>query len=490
MFDATVTTCAVEGDYLFLPYQCRWTEDQSDVRVCVKARQIGITWATGLDELFNAAEGLWDVLYVAYDMDIGYQFIHDVSQWAVKFQALEGVDTRDPFYTDERDLCAGSIRLKSGKRITALASTPRKFRGRRGCVIIDEAAFHPDVDAVLQAALKVPTWGGRTIIISTHYGVENPFNLLVNRIRSGELSYSLHEITLDDALRDGLYKRICEVTGKSWTPEAEAEWRQEEIDRFPDSAAADEELFCLPRSSGNAYFDRESVTRCMDHDLPTIKLQPDLENEAALLQGEWAWLDSWLWNKVSPLVAKLDKYEAHYLGMDFARSGHLSVIAPVAMSRDNHRKVPFLVEMGKMPHEAQRRVLWYILDKLPRFSGACLDAGGNGSWLAEVTAAKYPVVQAVSITQPWYAEQIPALLKTVEAKEITLPFSRELQGDFDLFRFQNGIPRLPHTATKTRARGQARHGDGAMAIALAHQACLTHDDLSEYLSNVCSTRWT
>ena len=43
-------------------------------------------------------------------------------------------------------------------------------------------------------------WGGQVIIISTHDGAENPFNELIQDVRAGNLPYSLHRITLDDAL--------------------------------------------------------------------------------------------------------------------------------------------------------------------------------------------------------------------------------------------------------------------------------------------------
>ncbi len=50
--------------------------------------------------------------------------------------------------------------------------------------------------------------------------------------------------TLTRRWSEGLYQRIALVTGKEWTPAAEAEWRQDIIDFYGDGA--DEELFCVP----------------------------------------------------------------------------------------------------------------------------------------------------------------------------------------------------------------------------------------------------
>ncbi|UGA40359.1 hypothetical protein JOS77_14150 [Chromobacterium haemolyticum] len=55
----------------------------------------------------------------------------------------------------------------------------------QGKVVIDEAAFHGDVQGVLDAATALLIWGGQIAVISSHNGKANAFNKLVQDIDSG-----------------------------------------------------------------------------------------------------------------------------------------------------------------------------------------------------------------------------------------------------------------------------------------------------------------
>ncbi|KZJ93574.1 hypothetical protein AWH00_23300 [Escherichia coli] len=59
-------------------------------------------------------------------------------------------------------------------------SNPGNIRGMQGNVTIDEAAFHEQLDEVLKAVTPLTTWGGKVRLISTHDGVDNPFNQLIH----------------------------------------------------------------------------------------------------------------------------------------------------------------------------------------------------------------------------------------------------------------------------------------------------------------------
>ena len=76
--------------------------------------------------------------------------------------------------------------------------------------MIDEAAFHDDLAGLLKAALAFTMWGGCVRVISTHNGADSAFNELVNDIRAGRRPYSLHRITLEEAVAQGLYKKIAQ----------------------------------------------------------------------------------------------------------------------------------------------------------------------------------------------------------------------------------------------------------------------------------------
>ncbi|MNH46036.1 hypothetical protein D3C79_1086620 [compost metagenome] len=60
-------------------------------------------------------------------------------------------------------------------------------------------------------------------------------------VREGRKEASLHRITLDDALSDGLYQRICYVIGEEWSPEKETAWRDALYKNAPNKESAAEE---------------------------------------------------------------------------------------------------------------------------------------------------------------------------------------------------------------------------------------------------------
>src|SRR5258707_13357907 len=128
------------------------------------------------------------------------EFIEAAARWARRFnRAAEAVE--EIVLDDERtDILAYRIRFASGHKIVALSSRPSNLRGKSGCAVIDEAAFHEDLPGLLKAALAFTVWGGMVRVISTHNGADSAFNELVNEIRAGRVPYSLHCKTFDEAL--------------------------------------------------------------------------------------------------------------------------------------------------------------------------------------------------------------------------------------------------------------------------------------------------
>ncbi|MGV8267680.1 hypothetical protein ACV334_33300 [Pseudomonas aeruginosa] len=66
----------------------------------------------------------------------------------------------------------------------------------------------------MKAALGLTTWGNKFRLISTHIRLDNPLHQCIQDAREGRKDYSVHRITLEDAIVEGLYKRICFVTGQ------------------------------------------------------------------------------------------------------------------------------------------------------------------------------------------------------------------------------------------------------------------------------------
>lgn len=455
------------GDVL-LPYQKAWLADKSPVKVVEKSRRIGLTWAQALDDVLKAStsgrDGM-DVLYISFNQDMTREYIDTCAEWAKKLQIVAGKVNEDIFRDgDEREIKAFRIDFASGHKILALSNRPSNLRGKQGRVIIDEAAFVEDLPELLKAALALLMWGGQVIIISTHDGAENPFNELIQDVRAGNLPYSLHRITLDDALSAGLYRRICRVTKQDWTPEAEEAWRADLIKTYGDGA--DEELFCIPRQSSGAYLTTGMIEACME-EAPVLTWTPPAGDfvDWPLPVAE-RYTKGWIAEQLEPLLSGLPKDRAHFCGVDFGRSGDLSVFWPATEEKDLRLVPPFVLELRNCPHRTQQQILFAVLDALPRFSGVSLDARGNGSALAEAARQQYGPgrVREVMISEGWYRETMPQLKAGIEDKTLILPKDAGILSDFRSLRVMKGVARVPEQRTKDKTGG--RHGDSAVACAM------------------------
>ena len=455
------------GDVL-VPYQKKWLEDKAQVKVVEKSRRIGLTWAQALDDVLQAAtsgrEGM-DVLYISFNQDMTREYIDTCAEWAKKLQVVAGKVNEDVFRDgDEREIKAFRIDFASGHKILALSNRPSNLRGKQGRVVIDEAAFVEDLPELLKAALALLMWGGQVIVVSTHNGADNPFNDLIQEVRGGNLPYSLHRITLNDALTGGLYRRICRVTAQEWTPEAEEAWRADLVKTYGDGA--DEELFCIPRQSSGAYLTTAMLQACMEA-APVLTWTAPAENfvDWPLSVAE-TYIRGWIEENLAPLLEGLPEDRAHFAGVDFGRSGDLSVFWPATEEQDLRLVPPFVLELRNCPHRTQQQILFAILDKLPRFSGVSLDARGNGSALAEAARQEYGpgLVREVMISESWYRETMPLLKAGIEDKTLILPKNADILSDFRSLRVIKGVARVPEQRTKDRTGG--RHGDSAVACAM------------------------
>ena len=130
----------------------------------------------------------------------------------------DGVSAIEEFLFEDQDeqgntrmIAAYRVRFASGFQVAALSSRPANIRGLQGVVIIDEAAFHADVQGVLDAATALLIWGGRIVVISSENGKNNPFHQFCKDIEEGRYGddAAVLRITFDDAVTNGLYERVC-----------------------------------------------------------------------------------------------------------------------------------------------------------------------------------------------------------------------------------------------------------------------------------------
>jgi phage FluMu gp28-like protein len=407
-------------------------------------------------------------LVLGYNKDMAREFVETAAEWAHQFnkaaREIEEVAVGD----ERRDILAYRIRFASGHKIVALSSRPSNLRGKDGRAVIDEAAFHDDLAALLKAALAFTMWGGVVRVISTHNGADNPFNELVTDVRSGRKPYSLHRTTFDDALTDGLYHRICQKLKKKWSSQGEAQWRKRVFDDYGEDA--EEELLCIPRASSGAFLSSALIESRMHAGAAVIRLEApagfaERDDEARAHE-----ISDWCEDHLAPALAALDPGLMTFFGEDFGRSGDLTVIWPLQMEPGMTRRVPFAVELRNVPFRQQEQILFYIVDRLPRLVAGAMDARGNGQYLAEIAMQRYGSrVSQVMLSADWYRDNMPRYKAAFEDGAIEIPRDADVLADHRSLVMEKGVAHVPDR----RARGtdnKGRHGDSAIAGALAWYA--------------------
>jgi phage FluMu gp28-like protein len=276
--------------------------------------------------------------------------------------------------------------------------------------------------------------------------------------------------TLDDAIAQGLYERICLMTGRNWTPEAEAEWRAGIYKVY--GADADEELRCIPSLSSGAFLSRALIEARMDPDVPVFrwKAPPGFVDWPETLRKAEA--IEWCRRDLLPVMSRLNERWRSCFGMDFARSGDLSVLHPMQIEPGMRRASAFILELADMPFETQREIVFWIARRLPRFFHGAFDATGNGAYLAEVARQRFgaALISEIKFTADWYIQNMPRLKAAFEDGTITLPRDDDIGLDYRSIRVQQGVPKVQRDETREGTNGWKRHGDAAVAGVLAWYA--------------------
>jgi len=460
---------------VLLPYQQRWVADLSDVAVWEKSRRIGASWCDACAAVLTAspAENAMDALYIGYSEDMTREYIDDCAMWAQAFNSA-AAEMSECVYEDEgQAIKAFRIDFASGKKILALSSRPRSIRGKQGRVTIDEAAFHDDLPGLLKAALAMLIWGGKVRLLSSHNGDANPFNELVNDIRAGKMPYTLHRTTFDDALNDGLYERVKLIQGARLKEQTQAEWRDKIYRQYGENAA--EELDVIPSAGSGRYLTRMMIEACMRPGITVVRLTHADGFTLLPAHIREAETRDWCELVLRPLLEKLEINLDHFFGMDFARNGDLSVIWPLAQTRTLDLTTPFVLELRNVPFEQQKQILFYLIDRLPRFRAGAMDARGNGQYLAEVAMQQYGAsrIAQVMLSQEWYRENMPPFKAAIEDKKLTLPLDADVLADLRTVVMEKGVAKVPDSARIKGGDGRERHGDSAVALVLAIFAVFT-----------------
>jgi phage FluMu gp28-like protein len=482
---AVVESRAARTPTALLPYQQRWVRDRAQVKVIEKSRRIGLSWAEAADTaLLAASQSGMNAFYIGYMKEMAQEFIKDCAAFAAAYSLAAGEisETEEVWHEgdEKKSIFIYTLRFSSGFRVEALSSAPRNLRGKQGRVILDEFAFHTDQAELLKAALALLIWGGEVHVISTHNGVDNPFNGLCLDIRAGKRPYSLHRVPFLEAVGDGLYERVCLRTRQTPSTEAKDAWVAGIYSQY--GAAADEELDCVPSNSGGAWLSRALIEARMVP-APVLRWKPPAKDFALWPEHlRTAEMRDWLDTHVRPVLATLDPALRSGFGMDFGRNGDLSVLLAFQIGAALRRRFALGLELSDCPFDQQREALFYIGERLPRLFAGKLDARGNGQYLAEKAVQKWgPRVEAVMLSQGWYRDNTAPFKAGLEDGTVELIRDADHLDDLRAFQVVKGIPLLPDTRSKGQD-GQQRHGDAGVAYLMAYAASREDDVQIEFSS--------
>ena len=491
---------------ILLPYQETVPElnRQFPLLVYEKSRRIGLSYGVSPFAVMAAAAGLpggmpsQNIFYIGYNLDMAREFITYCADFSKAFDTVKVTLPPESATLDEwRVNAAGDdlqhfpgdivideaegiflfndgstkglktlrIDYPNGKSIAALPSTPRAVRGKQGIFIIDEAAFHDDLEGLIKAVLAALMWGGSVIIISTHDGDENYFNQLITEIRAGKRSGHVERITINDALDQGLYKRICEVQGRDWSQDAQDKWLADLELAYGD--AADEELHVIPSRGTGVYMPRAMIEAACSKLYPVIKLTCPAQHERNDLEWRDAWIAEWLEDNIAPLIAAMDPDRLSYFGDDFARNNDLSVMAVGQFDAMATLTCRFIIEMRNVPFREQKAIRSYVIRNAPLFAKGNMDGRGNGQDMAEQLGDDFghDQIEAIKATLATYLTGFPRLKSKIEDRMIIIPWAEGVIDDLRLIKLIKGVPMVvDHSNDKEDGKKAKRHGDAAIAL--------------------------
>jgi len=447
-----------DPERIFLPFQRRWIDDHSRLKIMEKSRQIGISWSTAYATVERTApKGAKNDQWVSSRDEIQARlFLEDCKRFAGILNTA-AMDLGSVILDEKKRISAFVLSFANGKRIHSMSSNPDAQAGKRGGRCLDEFALHPDPRTLYSIAYPGITWGGQMELVSTHRGSANFFNELVEDVkhRGNPKGFSLHTVTLQDALDQGFLFKLQENL-----PEDDERMIMDEAAYFDfiRSGCASEEQFlqefmCQPADDAGAFLTYDMIAGC-----------------------EYRPTDTW---ETMATAKEL------YIGVDIGRTSDLTVIWVNERVTGNQftRKI---VTLQNTKFSEQERVLYALLE-IPAVRRCCIDATGLGMQLAERAQERFGTyrVEAVKFSGPVKEALAYPVRAAFEDKAVRIPKDDKIRADL------RGIRKVTTAAGNIRFeadRGPSGHSDRFWALALAIHAAATPAGKPEYES-VTSSRF-
>jgi phage FluMu gp28-like protein len=458
----------------FLPYQDRWLNDKSKIKIWEKSRRIGATYVQSYEDVRDMVDpdsGIPAVWFTSADESAAKEYIIYCEQWARMFDAA-AKNLGEVVIDKDKDIKALVIEFANGRRIHALASSPKAFRSKGGKVVIDEYAHHDNQIAMWKAAKPSAMWGYPIRILSTHNG-KGLFFKFIESAKRGELNWSVHTTSIYTAVKEGLLNRILkkEVVTEE---EKEAWLAQEKKDAF-DPITWMEEYEVNAQDSKDALLSYELIASCEDtgiewegNPIPRPFIGVEIE-EPQNPKSKWVY-------------DEVEKFRQWLYSQDI--KGNLTFGYDVARTHD-------LICMGLLEHVYNIKILraFLVFEKMrfwvqkefasvcmghPKLIRGCVDSSGLGMQMGEELQEKFGVykVEPINFSAGGVrGEMAYDLLKDFENRKILIPSLIELRDDLHMMkRVVTSTGNIRLKAELEENKEAAGHADRFWMIALADYA--------------------
>lgn len=415
----------------FLPYQMKWLNDKSKIKIWEKSRRIGATYVQSFEDVQDCInKKVPAVWFSSADESAAKEYIDYCEKW-VKFFHAVAKSRGEQIIDSDKDIKAFVIEFKNGTKIHALSSNPKAFRSKGGKVVLDEFAFHNNPDELWKAARPCITWGYPLRILSTHNGQNCLYYKFIDQVVKGKLNWSHHKTPIQLAVDEGLVDKILQ---RKTTQEERDAWIQNEKDNCFDEYTWLQEYCCIAVDEACAFLPYDLISTCELDDI--LRPLSEIKNDM-------------------------------FIGMDVGRKKDLTVIW-VLEKLENILYTRSVIELIKMPFHKQEEVLSEVLSCKP-FRRCCPDSTGIGMQLSENAQIKFGKyrVEPIMFTNRVKEELAYCLRTHFEDRTVFIPKQHEIREDL------HSIRRITTTANNIRFdadRSDNGHADRFWALALALHA--------------------
>ena len=418
----------------FLPFQSRWINDTSRLKLGEKGRQIGWSWTAAYACVRRTARqsARFDQWVSSRDEMQARLFIDDCKLWAEVLE-LGAQDMGEQVLDGDQRQTSFDLKFANRRVIHSMSSNPDAQAGKRGGRVLDEFALHKDPRKLWAIAYPGITWGGSLEAFSTHRGSHNFFNLLIREIREGgnPKGISLHRVTLEDALNEGLLYKLQQ--------RLPADDERQDMDEqayfdFVRSGCVDEESFlqeyqCAPADDDVAFLEYDLIAAC-----------------------EYAQDVDW---------RSIEGREL-YLGIDIGRKRDLTVLWVIERLGDV-LYTRHIEALKGMPKPEQEAIIWPWIQRCRR---TCIDATGLGIGWVDDAQHRFGETRVEGVTfTPKTKEALAYPVRgAMQDRKLRIPYDPTIRAD------------LRNVTKQTTAAGNIRftaertpdgHADRFWALALA-----------------------